>query len=143
MSEWTPALVVAIPILLGLLDVLLYWLGGNEATFSATMLAIRVKYPLSALAVAYTLAVFLGHLYFPKSAETFPPVHEVLARMSIGLSPTFYALIILAAGNGASAAHSHAINTGGQLVFAGWMLLCIIAGGLVGRFVLCQHVLGG
>ena len=140
MAQWTPLLLVAIPLCLGLLDVLLYWLGGNEATFSATMLAIRVKYPLSALATAYTLAVFLGHVFFPQEAEFGPPVHEVLARMMVALSPTFYALIIFAAGNGASAAASRAVDGHGQMAFAGWMLLCVVFGGAVGRFVLCQHV---
>lgn len=136
----TPVIIVLIPLILGLLDVLLYWMGGNESTISWVMLSVRNKYPLAALSTAYTLGVFLGHLYFPKFVDQGPPVHEVLARMMVGLSPTFYALIITSAGNGVNAAHTRALESGGQMVFAAWMLLAVVGGGTVGAFVLSQHV---
>lgn len=139
MRETTPIIVILIPLVLGALDVFLYWVGGNDATISRVMLGVRYKYPLAALSTAYTLGVFLGHLYFPRTALEGPSTREVLGRMMVALSPAFYSLIVTSEG-GANEAHKRALESGGQLVFAAWMLLAIICGGLVGALVLAQHV---
>lgn len=144
MQPSTPVIVIMIPLVLGALDVFLYWTGGNEATISRVMLGVRYKYPLAALSTAYTLGVFLGHLYFPRAVLVGPSTREVLGRMMVALSPAFYSLIVTSEG-GANEAHKRALEAGGQLVFAAWMLLSIVFGGIVGALVLAQHVtpLGG
>lgn len=139
MNEWTPIIIILIPIALGALDVFLYWVGGNDATISRVMLGVRFKYPLAALATGYTLGVFLGHIYFPRVAAIGPSTREVLGRMCVALSPAFYSLIVTSEG-GANEAHRRALEAGGQLVFAAWMLLAFVFGGLVGAFVLAQHL---
>ncbi len=139
MQPSTPVIVILIPLSLGALDVFLYWTGGNDATISRVMLGVRYKYPLAALSTAYTLGVFLGHLYFPRVALIGPSSREVLARMAVALSPAFYSLIVTSEG-GANEAHKRALESGGQIVFAAWMLLAIILGGIVGALVLAQHV---
>jgi len=142
MYRRTAFIVAAILPALGLLDVLLYWLGGNAATISAVMLAIRVKYPLVAHSTAYAFGAFLGHVFFPSSAIVMPASHEMLARMVLGLSPIFAALIIILAGEG-EAVSSNVLDPSNQLKFAALMLAALVAGGLMGRFVLCQHPLAG
>lgn len=140
MREWTPLIIVCIPLALGLLDVVLYWLGGNEATISMVMLQARVSSPLSALATVYTFGLLIGHLYFPNFTLFPPPAHLVVARMFVALSPIFYGMTIIGFGNGANTAHTQILDSGGELSFAGYVLAAFIFGGLIGRFVLCQHV---
>ena len=136
----TALVIVAIPLLLGALDVLLYYVGGNAATISYVMLGAGAARPLVAVSTAYTFGVLLGHLYFPEYAAVGPPAFEVVGRMVVVLSPTVYALIIIGAGNGTLAAHRAALEAGGSWSLAGYMLAAAVAGGLVGRYVLPQHV---
>lgn len=137
----TACIIVAIPIGLGLLDVGLYWLGGNDSTISAVMLAIRAGRVLVALSTAYSFGVLLGHLFFPEFTTSFPAPYEVIARMVFVLSPTFYALIIIGAGNGTLEAHRHALESHGQLLLAVYMTGAAIVGGLLGKFALPQHLI--
>lgn len=140
-SPRTTAIVVAAIIpCLGLLDVLFAWVGGNEATISAVNLAIRVKFPLVAKSVGYCFGLYLGHVYFPSAEPVAPPFHEVLARLLSGLGPFWYAIVLIASGDGEAA---NADVTGGQaqLIFAAEMLLWLVVGGIVGRFWLSQHPL--
>lgn len=142
MNRWSAILAAAILPALGLLDFALYVLAGNAATFSAVLLSIRVKYPLVAHATAYTFGVFLGHVFFPTPNPTVPANHEILARLMLGLSPTFAALIIIAAGDGLAVVKgSDIVALDNQAKFAGIMLACHVAGMAVGRFVLAQHPL--
>lgn len=140
MRDWTPFIIVAIPLGLGMIDVYLYYVGGNEATISAVMLEIRASRPLVALALAWSIGVFLGHLFFPVFTAQGPPTSEVIARMFVVLSPTIYALIIIGAGNGTNEAHTRALETGGQLPLAGYMSIALHLGGLAGKFGLPQHL---
>lgn len=141
MREWTPLLIVALPLTMGMIDVALFKIGGNDATISKVMLDASVRQPLVALSTAYSFAVLMGHFFFPTWADAAPPAHEVIARMVVVLSPTIYALIIIGADNGAAAAHKRALEFGGQLPLAGYMMLAMIVGGLAGKFILPQHVL--
>lgn len=142
MNRWTAILAAAILPALALLDLALYCIAGNKATFSVALLTIRVKYPLVAHATAYTFGVFLGHVFFPSADNTVPALHEVLARLMLGMSPTFAALIIIAAGDGQAVVKGSAIVAlDNQIKFAGLMLFAHVAGLLVGRFVLAQHPL--
>jgi hypothetical protein len=134
----TAFVIVATPLLLGLLDVLLYALGGNESTISYVMLSASACRPTVALATCYTFGVLLSHLFLPVN-EDGPPRYEVLARMMFVLGPTFYGLIIIGAGNGTLAAHDRAIAAGGQAAFAGKLLAAVSVGGLMGR-LLPQHL---
>jgi len=141
MRELTPLVIVSIPLLLGAVDLALYHFGGNEATISKVFLDISAARRLVALSTAYSFGVLLGHLFFPTFAAAAPPTYEVIARMVVVLSPTVYALIIIGAGNGLAASHERAIGQGGQLALAGYMLAAIIAGGVVGKYVLSQHLI--
>lgn len=138
MREWTPLLIVALPPLLGLLDVALYQLGGNEATFSRVMLTARTRNPLVAVNTAYTLALMLGHFFFPAEGPP-PPAYEVIGRMVVLLSPTVYTLIVIAADNGTAAAHKRALEAYGPAGLAGWMFAASLAGGVAGALGLPQH----
>lgn len=140
MPNWTPFIVVAIPLLLGALDVFLYWTGGNSATISWVMLTRRASQPLVALSTCYSFGVLLGHFFLPQFTNTSPPAYLVIARMWFALSPTIYALIIIAFDNGTLEAHRKALQSGGQGLFALYMSLAFHAGGVVGCFVLAQHV---
>jgi hypothetical protein len=135
----TAVMIAAIPITLGLLDVALYKFGGNESTISFVMLSARAARPLVALSTVYSFAVLIRHFYFPEFVPAGPPAYEVVARMFVVLSPTIYAIIILANGNGTLAAHQRALEAGGQYPFAGYVLAASVAGFVMGRF-LPQHV---
>lgn len=142
MAEWTPLIIVAILAGVGLLDYILYRIGGNAATVSATLLEARVKNPVVAHLTAYAFAVFLGHVYFPAPDVTVPPPHVVLAWAVVALSPVFAAMIIIGAGDGQRVAEVAVVTDPvNQLKFAGVMLAWWIAGLCVGRFVLKQHPL--
>lgn len=140
MSQATPLVIVGIPLILGMLDVALYYFGGNEATISKVMLNISGTRKLVALCTAWSLGVLMGHLFFPTFTERSPPAYEVVARMWLVLSPTVYALIIIGAGNGVAAAHSHALAHGGQLALAGYAVAAAVAGGVAGKLMLPQHL---
>lgn len=140
LREWTPVIIVALPLLIGLIDLALFYTGGNEATISAIMLDIRTSRPLVALSTSYSAGVLFGHLFFPEFTDKSPPPHEVIARMVVILSPTIYALILIGHANGSLEAHRRALEAGGQLLFAVYMNLALIAGGLAGKFGLPQHV---
>lgn len=142
MNRWTAILAAVILPALGLLDFVLYAVWGNGATFSVALLTIRVKYPLVAHATSYTFGVFLGHVFFPTPDPTAPATHEVLARLMLGLSPTFAALIIIAAGDGRAVVKgSEVVALDNQVKFAALMLFAHVCGLIVGRFVLAQHPL--
>jgi len=142
MAEWTPLIVVGIMVGLGLLDYMLFRFGGNEATISVALLEARVKNPIVAHLNAYAFAVFLGHVYFPAPDTTAPPGHVVLAWAVVALSPLFAALIVIGSGDGRHASEvAEVVQTLNQLKFAGVMLLWIIGGIAVGRFILKQHPL--
>jgi hypothetical protein len=135
-----PLLVVSLPLLIGLLDFALYKIGGNEATISKVLLNNALNRPLVALSTAYSVGVLLGHLFFPVYGEDMPPGYEVIARMLVALSPTFYALVIIGAGGAAAGAHYHALLRGGQPLLAAYMIAAATVGGVAGKFVLPQHL---
>jgi hypothetical protein len=135
-----PLFVVSLPLLIGLLDYLLYRVGGNEATISKVLLNTAGTRPLVAISTAYSVGVLMGHLFFPAFGEEEPPGFEVIARMIVALAPTFYAMVIIGGGGAAQFAHSHALIRGGQWLLAVYLLLAAAAGGLVGKFVLPQHL---
>lgn len=136
----TALVVVAIPLGLGLLDVCLYYLGGNESTISYVMLSARAARPLVGLSTVYSFAVLVRHLFFPVYAAESPPPYEVVARMWFVLSPTVYALIIVGNGNGTLAAHQHALEAGGLNWYAVYTLAAAVVGWWAGQF-LPQHLL--
>lgn len=138
--QFTAFLIVCVLPMLGALDVGLAVQGGNSATISWVMLKVRVKDPLAALAVVYSFGLFVGHCYFPTEGLP-PPPYQVIARMFVGLSPTFYAMTVIGwGGSEAVDAHKHYLESGGQLVFACYNVLAGLAGGLMGHFVLAQHL---
>lgn len=142
MAEWTPLIIVGIMVGLGLLDYVLFRVGGNQATISVALLEARCKNPTVAHLTAYAFAVFLGHVYFPAPDPVPPPVHVVLAWCVVALSPVFAVLIVIGAGDGQSVHEVRSITEPlNQLKFAGVMLCWWIGGLLVGRFILKQHPL--
>jgi hypothetical protein len=140
LSKLTPMLIVSLPLLVGLIDVLLYHFGGNEATISKVMLNHTSRQPLVALSTVYSVGVLVGHLFLPAFSNQTAPTHEIIARMVVVLSPTFYALIIVGIGNGTAYANNNALLAAGQWVFAGYILAAFVAGGVVGKIVLPQHL---
>lgn len=138
----TSLIVVLIPLVLGLIDIFLYWMGGNEATISVTMLAIRVKYAIVAWITAYTFGVFYGHCFLPAPEVVPPPTHWVLACFIMGMSPTFAALVLIFSNDGGRLEHNHIVlDPLNQLKFASLSVGCFVVGMIVGRFVLRQHPL--
>lgn len=137
-AEWTPLIVVGIVATCGLLDYLLLKLGDNDATISFTLLLASAKNPIVAHLNAYMFAVFLGHVYFPSGAKVAPPTYAVLSWAIVALSPCIAACIIVASGGGMRP-HESITDPVYQLKFGGVMLVWIIGGLLVGRFVLKQH----
>ena len=140
LPRFTPLLIVSLPLLIGLIDVLLYTFGGNEATISKVMLNTAGNRPLVAMSTAYSFGVLFGHLFFPAYSNELPPTHEVIARMLVVLSPTFYAMVIIACGNGTARAHELALLRGGQIALAGYLIATAVAGGVVGKYALPQHL---
>ena len=139
--QTTAFLIVVILPALGMLDVGLAVQGGNSATISWVMLGVRVKDPLAALAVVYSFGLFVGHCYFPAVGVPPPPGYQVVARMFIGLSPTFYAMTVIGwGGSDAVEAHKHFLEAGGQAVFGCYTVAAGVAGGLMGHYVLAQHL---
>lgn len=142
MNVSTPLIVVLIPICLGLLDIWLYWRGGNEATISVTMLHVRVKHVVVAWIVQYTFGVFYAHCFMPAPDVTAPPTHIVLAWFVVGMAPTFAALILIFSGDGDRVVPNHVIlDPLNQLKFAFVSIGCQCVGLVVGRMVLRQHPL--
>ncbi len=139
-ARTTAIIVAAILPVLGLMDVLFAKMGGNEATVSAVMLTIRVKFPLVAKCVSYSFGLFVGHVFFPSAEPEAPEMHEIFARLIAALGPTFYAIILIASGDG-QAAKEDITAPKSQAIFAVEMLAWHIAGGLIGRFWLSQHPL--
>lgn len=141
MEKWTQIIIVSLPLMIGLLDVALLKLGGNQVTISRVALKISLQQPMVALAICYSFAVLIGHLFFPETTRESPPYHETIGRMFVVLSPTIYAMIIIYAGDGAAKIHKETIRPAGQQwVFASYMLLVAILGGIAGRYGLPQHV---
>ena len=141
METWTPLLIVSMPLMIGLLDLLLYKLGGNDATISWVMLVTASRDPFVALSTAYSFAVLMGHCFFPKIGEVPPAAYVVVARMLVVLSPTLYLMVIIAFGGGQGTDEARGLlQRGGSWAFAGWMLLAAIAGGIAGHVGLPQHV---
>lgn len=142
MAEWTPLIIVGIMVGLGLLDYVLFRIGGNSATISVALLEARCKNPTVAHLTAYAFAVFLGHVYFPAPDAVRPPGHVVLAWCVVALSPVLAALIVIGAGDGRSVHDTRVVTEPlNQLKFGAVMLCWWIAGLLVGRFILKQHPL--
>jgi hypothetical protein len=142
MSErWTQIIIVALPLLIGLLDYFLLRVGGNAATISAFMLRLRMEQPYVALSTAYSFAVLMGHLFFPDFTEKTPPGYEVIARMFFVLSPTFYAMIMILFGDPPDV--TEILKPGAQWWFAAKMLAASIIGGLAGHYGLPQHLFPG
>ncbi len=142
--KWTAIIIAAILPVLALVDVMLYWIGGNAATISAVMLTIRVKYPIVAHSVAYAFGLFLGHVFFPCADTHEPKTIEVLAKLVTGIAPIISAMLIIAAGDGQSAVgQQHITDPVNQAKFACLHVMALIVGGLVGRFWLSQHPLAG
>lgn len=141
MRDLTPLVIVGIPLLLAMIDVCLYYWGGNEATISKVLLDLNHTRPLVGLSTVYSFGVLIGHLFFPTFADQSPPPYEVIARMFVILSPTVYTMIIIYFGNGSVEAHKKALESGGQLVTAAYMIAVGIGGGFIGKYGLPQHVL--
>jgi len=141
--RWTALITACMLPVAGLMDVLFYWIGGNAATISAVMLSIRVMYPSVAYCVAYAFGMFLAHVFIPSSAPL-PSVVEILARMIMAFAPIFSAIFVIAFGEGGNPADvQHILDPAEQTKFALGLLVALLVGGLVGRFVLCQHPLAG
>lgn len=140
MEKLTPLLIVALPLAIGILDVILYKWGGNEATISWVMLSISFKQPLVPLSVFYSFAVLMGHCFFPEYTHTPPPAYEVVARMFLVLSPAIYSLIIIGAGNGSAEANRTALRAWGEPGFALWMVVAALVGLAAGHYGLPQHL---
>jgi hypothetical protein len=136
----TPLVIVALPLLIGLLDVVLYYLGGNDATISKVMLNNANASPLVALSTGYGAGVLIGHFFFPAFAAEPPPPYQMIARMSVVLSPVMYALIIIGAGDAATKAHTHPLLTDRQGMLAALVVLLFTLGGVAGKFALPQHL---
>lgn len=142
MDRYTPLIVVLIPCVLGLLDILLYYKGGNEATISVALLHVRVKHVIVAWVMQYTFGVFYSHCFMPAPDPTPPPTHIVLAWFTVGLAPTFAILILIFSGDGEKVVPDHVVlDPVNQLKFAFISLLFQSAGLVVGRMVLRQHPL--
>lgn len=140
MARLTPLLIVGTPFIIGAIDIFLYYRGGNEATISKVMLNHAGNRPFVGAAVVYSFGVLIGHFYFPTFVEQTAPMYELIGRMMLVLAPTFYAMIIIAAGNGTMSAHNHALIVNGQLSYAGILILAGIAGGVAGKYALPQHL---
>ncbi len=137
MDRWTPLVIVSLPLLIGALDACLLYAGTNTATISYTALKVSTRHPYVPLAVSYSFAVLMGHLFFPDLEAEEPPVWETLTRMGVVLSPTFYCLAILVAGGGEF--HREAL-AGHDWKLALAMLACAVVGGVVGHYGLPQHL---
>lgn len=139
MRDWTPIIICVIPIGLGLLDVLLFWLGGNEATISWVMLVRRASQPIVGLSTCYSFGMLLTHFYLPSVGES-PRPYQIVARLLVALSPTFYAIVIIAFDNGTLEAHRKVLAAGGSKTYALYMSAAVHFGGFVGWAVLPQHL---
>lgn len=138
-DKWTPVIIVALPLIIGLMDVaLLHW-GSNKATISYTMLKISTHHPLVPLSITYSFAVLMGHLFFPEMRANDQPAYETVARMFVVLSPTVYSMVIIAYGNRIEGLHREALS-GDRWVFAFYMIVAAVLGGIAGRYGLPQHV---
>lgn len=137
-DHWTPAIIVMLPLFIGLLDVLLLRVGTNKATISYTALKISTVHPLVPLSLSYSFAVLMGHLFFPDLKADENPTSETVARMFLVLSPTIYCMIVIGMGASVELKRDALNQHGWQL--AGLMLVASVLGGLAGRYGLPQHV---
>ncbi len=139
LDKWTPLIIVGLFPFIGLIDILLYRLGGNNATISWRMLISNFKFPMVSLGLAYSCGVLMRHCFFPVMGEDVPSLFEVLARMSIVLSPLTYTLVIVLSGNGTADANKRVLWYGGQWGMMGYVCLAFVLGMIAGRF-LPQHI---
>jgi hypothetical protein len=137
----TPSIIVASPLFLGLVDLALFKLLGDDATISKTMLRAAAERPLVALSTTYSFGVLIGHLFFPAFKADCVPVAEILARMIVILSPTIYALIMVATSNAEADRVHKALISQSQYWLAAEIMLAFFVGGCGGKFGLPQHSL--
>ncbi len=138
--RWTAIIAASLLPALGLLDIFFAWIGGNAATFSAVLLTIRAKFPLVAKCVGYSGGLFLGHVFNPSDGTSYPSRHEQLARLVCALGPVFYAIILIASGDG-QVPKSDLTSPRARLVFGLELLGWIAVGLFVGSTWLSQHPL--
>jgi hypothetical protein len=139
MDRITPLLMAISPFVYGLIDYIAYSIGGNDATFSRKLLYTSFKYPLVPLFIVYSMGVFCRHCFIPTFSDEVPAVPDVIGRMCLVLSPSFYVIVIVASGDGVVDANKRAILVGGWWGLVGFMLLSFLLGLAAGRF-LPQHV---
>jgi hypothetical protein len=138
--RWTAILAASILPFLGLIDVVLAYVGGNPATFSAVLLGVRAKFPLAAKCIGYAGGLFLGHVFNPAEGTHYPARHEQLARLVCALGPVFYAIILLASGDG-QVPKSDLTSPRARLIFGMELLAWIAVGLFIGSTWLAQHPL--
>ena len=140
MDRWTPLIIVALPLVIGILDVFLLYAGTNKATISYAMLKVGSHDPLVPLSVCYSFAVLMGHCFFPMVGPQ-DPTYKTLAKMILVLSPTIYALIVIGCGGTEiKDVHREALIGGGRWWFALYMIAVAVIGGMAGHFGLPQHL---
>lgn len=136
--RWTAIITASILPVLGLADFVFAVVGGNEATISAVLLRIRAKFPMVAKCVSYSFGLFLGHVFNPTDSVRVPAGHEMLSRLMLAFGPIGYAIIMIAANDGANPDAD--ITTPRNRLLFGFTLLGYIAIGLaVGSTWLAQH----
>jgi hypothetical protein len=137
-SRSTALLLVAIPWVLGLIDLWLYVRLGNAATFSWVMLTTAARHSSVPYAMAYTFGVLQGHFFLPAHGEAAPPGYVAVARLVAALAPVLYAMILIAF-NADDAVRLRPATPDEQGWLAAKLLAFTAAGLFVGRLVLPQH----
>lgn len=142
--RWTAAITAVILPALGLMDYLFYWIGGNPATISAVLLAVRANFVSVIISVAYAFGMFLTHVSMPSGSKTAPSEVEILARAIVAFSPIFSAIVIVfTTGGKAGETMESMTDPIVQLKLAAALLVALIVGGIVGRGVFPQHPFAG
>lgn len=81
--EVTIVVIVVTIVGLSVYDVVVYLIGGNEATISRTLLDGTKEYPIIVVLFSVGFGVLLGHLFLPQhvNREQPPAVQQLMGRI--------------------------------------------------------------
>lgn len=125
---------------IGLLDVLLAWLGGNQSTLSRVFMDFEGCKPYATVLMSYSAAVLVWHLCVP-TFEPLPSLAISIIKAIVVCAPILYVFVQLARSEpGNDACFIARYGEQGTAGLVKLMVLGTLAGWLAARWGVSQHV---